>query len=310
MRWSLVISIVIHVAIVLAAVIVLPKPEQYKVAKQEAIPVEIIQVTDQSKRQAKAKQPEKKKKQAANKPKIKPKVIVEKRIEKIDKNPDKQIKQAVREPVAEPRREAQPDEIKKLIENSEQPKQQPQPEPKPQEAKTEPAVKPAATPRPRTRPRNIRQLAKRQKKNAFQPDQIAALLNKTKDQRSAPPPPEDSSEPLAAKNNASGRDDRISASELDWLRQRLSQCWTIPAGVREAQTLVVRMRIKLDRAGMVIGEPQVLNFRPDPLFEIAARSAARAVRVCEPFDGLPTDRYDAWKDIIFNFDPSHMLAIN
>ena len=55
MRWSLQVSLAIHAAILLAAVIVLPPPERHKVEMQESIPVDIVSIEDVSLRQATSK---------------------------------------------------------------------------------------------------------------------------------------------------------------------------------------------------------------------------------------------------------------
>jgi hypothetical protein len=61
---------------------------------------------------------------------------------------------------------------------------------------------------------------------------------------------------------------------------------------------------------MVTGGPEVLNSMPHPAFAAAAQSAVRAVLACQPYDFLPIEKYDAWKDVILNFDQGRMLATN
>ena len=46
-----------------------------------------------------------------------------------------------------------------------------------------------------------------------------------------------------------GTDDRISATELDWLRQRIGQCWTVPAGARDAPAATRRLLPARPRPG-------------------------------------------------------------
>ena len=49
MRKSLITSLVLHGAILVAALVVLPDPDKYKVQPQDAIQVDISQITDESK---------------------------------------------------------------------------------------------------------------------------------------------------------------------------------------------------------------------------------------------------------------------
>jgi hypothetical protein len=60
MRYSLAISIAVHAAILLAAVIVLPAPDLFKVEDLESIPVDIVSIEELSQRKATVKAAEKK----------------------------------------------------------------------------------------------------------------------------------------------------------------------------------------------------------------------------------------------------------
>ena len=52
MRRSLTISLFLHAAILAAAFVVLPNPDEFKVEEQESIPVDIVSIEDFGKRQA------------------------------------------------------------------------------------------------------------------------------------------------------------------------------------------------------------------------------------------------------------------
>ncbi|MGE4247245.1 MAG: hypothetical protein AB7E66_14705, partial [Parvibaculaceae bacterium] len=67
MRYSLPASVLLHAAILVAAVVILPNPERFEVKEQDSIPVEIVSIEDISKRQAVSKEapePEPEKKNA------------------------------------------------------------------------------------------------------------------------------------------------------------------------------------------------------------------------------------------------------
>jgi len=59
MRKSLITSLVLHASILVAALVVLPNPDKYKVQPQDAIQVDISQISDDSKRKAISKSAEK-----------------------------------------------------------------------------------------------------------------------------------------------------------------------------------------------------------------------------------------------------------
>lgn len=145
---------------------------------------------------------------------------------------------------------------------------------------------------------------------SFNPDEIAALLNKQE------PAGGGYRSPAATPQTFGADEGRIEAamtqSEHDAmigaLRNRLAQCWNPPAGVREAGSLRVRVGIGLLPDGSLAAEPRILGAGFDPLSRIAAESAIRAVQICAPYDMLPPEKYSAWRDIEFIFDPREMLG--
>jgi outer membrane biosynthesis protein TonB len=141
-------------------------------------------------------------------------------------------------------------------------------------------------------------------------DKVAALLNKIDEEQASPPDIEEiTAEPDQGEfDMASGEDAKITANEIDWLRQKLRECWNPPVGVMEAQGLEVHVQIELDQSGAVLGQPSVVNHSMHPLFDVAASSAVRAVLRCQPFDRLPIAKYESWRSIIFNFDPMEMFS--
>ena len=102
---------------------------------------------------------------------------------------------------------------------------------------------------------------------------------------------------------------QISMSELDALRAQIEPCWNIPTGAKYAENLIVTLRLSMNR-DMTVRDVRIVNqgFNTDPAFRAAADSAVRAVRNprCSPFK-LPLEKYDQWKTITINFDPSDML---
>ncbi len=333
LRIPLGISLLLHIAIIVVAVLRISAPEELKAPPQEALPVEIIDIEDISRRTAMRKDAPEPPEQVEKPAPPKPEPVKEPA--KPTPKPAREVKQAAREqapaPVPKPKPEPKPEP---------QPKPEPEPEPAPS-PKAEKALdelvkkvaeeKPKAQPkpnkplpkvRPRPRPRIARQKPKPPPKKPVKVarrtpetpqrdpiDDIAALLNKTDDERRAPPPPsEREGTPLRGPADINGDDARIAADIADALRRRIEECWNIPAGVRDAQHLRVRIRFQLGPGGEVTGGPEVLNNINHPAFPAAAQSAVRAVLACQPYAFLPPDRYDLWKDVILTFDPAQMLA--
>lgn len=316
MRIGLIISLLIHASILLAAVIVLPKPDKFKVDVQESIPVDIVEFTEKSQRVAT-------KKDSKPLPKEKP---APPKVEKVDTpkppaKPAPEVKKAAVEPAPEPEPVPEPekkvpelsapDPLKELIKQTEKtPDRESEPKPKEKAADAKPI------PVPRSKPKIPKSFKlaqkKKKKKHKFDPNQLSALLNKIDKKRSAPQPPsETNGTPANGEiDNLLGNDAKLTGSEADWLRQKIQKCWSPPVGVRGAERLIVKVRFQLNPLGTVLGTPIVINSSPDPLFGVAADAAVRAVLGCQPYDGLPPEKFRYWQNNIVNFDPSRMLAVN
>lgn len=156
-----------------------------------------------------------------------------------------------------------------------------------------------------------RQEAKNKKSFA---DQMAALIDKTPEERGSPrsgQAPRQSTDyegPTAGERQGSGNE--LTAREADLLKGQISaqlrNCWRLPGGGGGIESVVVTVRWRLREDGSLDGRPEIQNGRSDPVFQAAARSALAAVTECAPFN-LPRDRYTAWRTIIWDFDPRHML---
>ncbi len=101
----------------------------------------------------------------------------------------------------------------------------------------------------------------------------------------------------------------LSQNEIDALRAQLYSCWNPPVGVLEAKDLAVTVHFSLNRDGSLSGDPSITNRSAHPMFQVAAESAMRAVRRCQPFR-LPVVKYDAWAEVEVSFRPrGHVYAL-
>lgn len=91
-----------------------------------------------------------------------------------------------------------------------------------------------------------------------------------------------------------------------------NNCWNIPAGAKGAEGLLVTVHIRLSPDGELIGVPKIadggrMNLPGQEYYRTAAESVLRAVRKCAPYDFLPKDQYNLWRDMEINFNPEYML---
>lgn len=162
-------------------------------------------------------------------------------------------------------------------------------------------------------------------KKKFDPNKLAELLNKQPDdapqkalidksqKQSGAKPTGDSKTATntgPSAGTADGRDNVLSAREADMLNalldSQLKSQWRLPAGGGGSETPIVAVSWRLKPDGMLDGEPRVLNLQNTPAFQIAAEAAVRAIKAAQPFK-LPPDKYTAWRDNTWKFDPSKML---
>ena len=298
-RWSLMASALLHAAIVAAGLVALPALDTYVVEETESIPVEIVEIEDLSMRQAVSKTAEKKPEEPPAPPRIE-------EAEKPKPTPQaaREVELAAREPEAEPQL-PEPEPLDELIKAAAEPEPLPAPEPEPE--KTEP--KPV--PLPKVKPEPPKRVAEKPKPE-FNAEEMQALLNKIDETSKAPPKPADlvGQPKLAEFDSLTGSDERLAADLVDALRRRIESCWTLPAGARDAQDLQIRLQFALNPDGTLADYPLVMNASAHPAFDAAARSAQSAIKTCEPYNFLPIEKYDLWRDIILTFDPSRIFALN
>jgi colicin import membrane protein len=158
-----------------------------------------------------------------------------------------------------------------------------------------------------------RKAAKKKKKQEDFTKRMAALLDKTPEERGSPRSGTSlESEylgPVAGEREGSG--DLLTAREADLLKGQISaqikDCWRLPGGGGGIEVVPVRLSWRLKRDGELEGEPRVIGSSSDPTFRVAAEAAIRAVKCAAPFR-LPSKSYEAWRHITeWNFDPRQML---
>lgn len=243
------------------------------------------------------------------------------------------------EPVqAEPEPAVQPEpapEPEPQPEPEPEPQPEPQPEPEPQAAPEPPPVQQAAKePEPSEAQTavNMPRPPKRPKKKDEPRQDFASVLQTVQDLKQDPPPPKpepekkpeetktsladavkqalNKSEQQAPRTPASRAETALNFSELDALRQQLAGCWNVPAGARNAEDLVIEVRVRVgpDRS-VQTAELTDMSRAADPFWMAAAESALRAVLnpKCNPLK-LPPDKYDVWQSIVITFNPREILG--
>jgi hypothetical protein len=153
----------------------------------------------------------------------------------------------------------------------------------------------------------IRQASEFEKKEIVDTNQIAALIDKAKEQAASKQKEKDKITQSSKKNSfASG----LTLSQEDALRAQIFGCWSVPLGLPYDKDLLVRIKLSLKKDGTItkseILDHQRMNRPGQKFYKVLAESALRAVRLCQPLKVPPTG-YDKWKEIQLNFNPTEML---
>ena len=153
----------------------------------------------------------------------------------------------------------------------------------------------------------IRQSSEFEKKEIIDTNQIAALIDKAKEQQAIEEKKSNKVTQSSVKNSfATG----LTLSEEDALRAQIFGCWSVPLGLPYEDNLLVRIKLELKKDGTImkseILDHERMNKPGQKFYKILAESALRAIRICQPLKVPPTG-YEKWKNIQLNFNPTEML---
>ena len=215
--------------------------------------------------------------------------------------PEKKLKKVKKEKLESI---AMPDKKKEKVQLEEEKKQKPS-----KEIKKDKDLKIITVPKnPNIKDVKVKQVSEFEKKELFDPNNIAALIDKSM---------EDFGETNKKKNKISQSQDssmdnsKLTLSEEDALKTQIFGCWSVPLGLPYNENLLVRIKLKLKPDGTLI-KTEILdharmNMPGQGFFKVLAESALRAVQLCQPLR-VPTSGYERWKDLQLNFDAREMLG--
>ena len=153
----------------------------------------------------------------------------------------------------------------------------------------------------------VKQVSEFEKKELFDPNNIAALIDKSKVEKAETTITTDKISQDQQKNiDLSG----LSLSEEDALKAQIFGCWSIPLGLPYNENLLVRIKLQLNPDGTVV-QSEILdharmNKPGQGFYKVLAESALRAIKLCQPLR-VPTTGYERWKELQLNFDAREML---
>lgn len=202
-----------------------------------------------------------------------------------------------------------------------EPKAEPLPEPKAEPVKPKPPEPKPEPPKPPEKPapkppqpdpfasllKSVEKLAPAQKT-----DEKTDKKSKSKPTPATEPDQKDFEKTIAglvgAGSTSYSAESPLTVSEIDAIRAQIQKCWNIPAGARDLDKLRVDIKVQFAPDGRVLDAriADLTRMATDGFFRAVAESAKRAVHTCSPIKAPPT-KYERWKDVTLEFDPSQML---
>ena len=282
---SLIISSALHVALIVLTALSLPFLAKKPIDLPPIISVELIQITEKTNIPFAPKA-----KKIIEKAKKKEKQLVS------EQAPPKKIEKSKTKTVVSL------DQNNETIDN-----QTPEAVPLPEKTVKQIKTKEEKKQNPEKFDEEVKQVSEFEKKELFDPNSIAALIDKSK---------QDTAEVKTQKNLVSQDQEKnlenssLSLSEEDALKAQIFGCWSIPLGLPYDENLLVRIKLKLKPDGSVIDSEILdharMNKPGQGFYKVLAESALRAIKLCQPLR-VPTTGYERWKDLQLNFDAREML---
>ena len=153
----------------------------------------------------------------------------------------------------------------------------------------------------------IKQVSEFEKKEIFNPNDIAALIDKSKENLAET---NIKNKKITQSQDKSMDISGLTLSEEDALKAQIFGCWSIPLGLPYNENLLVRIKLKLKPDGTIIDSEIIdharMNMPGQNFYKVLAESALRAIQLCQPLR-VPSTGYERWKDLQLNFDAREML---
>lgn len=147
---------------------------------------------------------------------------------------------------------------------------------------------------------------KPKKERVYDNSKIAALLDKRNPERHAVTG--DTLNQKSSFGTAAGAAQKLTMSWVGALQARIKQCWNVPAGVRDAENIEVRVYFELRKDGTVAGPPRLLAGPPNANGPAIGESAIRAIQQCQPYSFLPQAEYaGGWDRLDITFSSKDLF---
>ena len=155
----------------------------------------------------------------------------------------------------------------------------------------------------------VKQVSEFEKKDLFDPNNIASLIDKSKIETAETTKKTDE---ITQDQDRSVFAGKLTITEEQALQAQIFTCWSIPLGLPfNPDDMLVRIKLSLKPDGSIENMEMLdhikMNTPGKESFRTLADSVRRAVQICNPLK-VPASGYERWKKIIFNFNATDMLG--
>jgi hypothetical protein len=154
----------------------------------------------------------------------------------------------------------------------------------------------------------VKQVSEFEKKELFDPNNIASLIDKSKVEAAETTKKNDEITQDQDRNIANTS---LTLSEEDALKAQIFGCWSVPLGLPLSDDMLVRIMLDLKPDGsidkMEMLDHVKMNTPGKEKFRTLADSVRRAVQLCNPLR-VPSTGYERWKKMILNFNAREMIG--
>jgi hypothetical protein len=96
---------------------------------------------------------------------------------------------------------------------------------------------------------------------------------------------------------------KLSTDDVAKFREHLKTCSALPASIAPADKVTIRLRASFLPDGTLASAPLLIEASASAKGPLLMQAAIEALAACQPYAGLPADKYNEWKVIDLSFTP-------
>jgi hypothetical protein len=96
---------------------------------------------------------------------------------------------------------------------------------------------------------------------------------------------------------------KLSTEDVAKFREQLKTCSALPASIAPADKVTIRLRASFLPDGTLASAPLLIEASASAKGPLLMQAAVEALAACQPYAGLPADKYNEWKVLDLSFTP-------